>query len=169
MTFGLSTGFVYESFFFRFTFYLDYYILITESSWMLRNSPFRGFVYRGIFFQKSFLSKIHGYTCLISSGFLCSTTVICLTEHNLDCDFSINSQSHGCILAILDAYQVRGSFSNLAEQSFYLYFPKTFWQISFSGNNTATFVGSYMMEHFFLLNQKRTWITQKPCYLWLFC
>ena len=49
---------------------------------------------------------------------------------------------------------MRSSFSNLAEQAFYLYFPKTFWQISFSGNNTATFVGSYMREHFFLLNQK---------------
>ena len=46
------------------------YILITESSGMQRNSPFRGLVYREIFFQKSFLAKIRSYIYWIPSGVL---------------------------------------------------------------------------------------------------
>lgn len=71
------------------------YILITESSGMQRNSPFRGLVYREIFFQKSFLAKIRSYIYWIPSGVLYLATSICLAKYNLNCDFSVNPRNHG--------------------------------------------------------------------------
>ena len=110
MTFSLSTGFVCEGFFI-------WLMPIRIVTFRLQNrlecyemAPFAGSYIEGSFFQKRFLSKLHSYIYLIQSSLFCLTVGVCLAEYNLVCDFSVNFWRNGCILANLDAYQVKASF-----------------------------------------------------------
>ena len=88
----------------------NYYILITELSWMLWKGLFRGLVYREFFFRNRFLSKNMSCPCLILSYFFASTEKRKSHECCAICDFFVNSRKDGYILAVLVGYQVRASF-----------------------------------------------------------
>ena len=88
--FALSTGFVYEGFFF----------------WLI---SVRGSYIEGSFFEIIF-SKNMSCPCLILSYFFASTEKRKLHECCAICDFFVNSRKDGYILAVLVGYQVRASF-----------------------------------------------------------
>lgn len=71
---------------------------------MLRNGPFHGFVYRGIFFDSIFW----GYTRLILPDFFC--LIVEAWFARVKCDFFVNFQKHCYVLAFPDAYQLEGQF-----------------------------------------------------------
>ena len=61
VVFGLSTGLVYEGFFLA-NIDSNNYILVTDCKLWVQNSPFRGLVYRGIFFRVSSFTKVWLYS-----------------------------------------------------------------------------------------------------------
>lgn len=76
----------------------NYYNLITRSLWMLWNGLFRGLVYRGIFFQSDFLPQNHGLSMFDFVLLFRFNWKHKSYKNYAICDFSVNFQSHGCLL-----------------------------------------------------------------------
>lgn len=147
------------------------YNSVTERSWMLRNSPFRGLVYREVFLRSIFFHE----GLLVLVWLLWQFHLIADARFaNANCDFFVNFQKHCYVLAFFVGYQVRASsFKSastldtltvanclpqlaarqtddiLTRRLFQLYFSRTFQQISFSGYILAFFVGYQLEGQFF--------------------
>ena len=83
------------------------YNSVTERSWMLRNSPFRGLVYRGGFLRSIFFHE----GLLVLVWLLWQFRLIADARFaNANCDFFVNFRRCGCILAFFVGYLLRASF-----------------------------------------------------------